>query len=167
LYENVVCYNDGDYDILGGGDSGYPFYIDSNGANQLFMELLEPPKFTVSISKIETIVHKIDEKYLPEQTGETGGGRKIYYIGSHNFTDPNSNWYVYRDITDQSSRITVDEALAGDYVIAMVDDDDYTKITRMSVPVDAALIDDYVRITVFRGNDAISVYSDGYTVSFE
>ena len=61
-YDNVTCWNDGYYNVLGG--EGYPFYINDDGGDSLYIEAEED--FTVSIYQDETVIHKIDEKYLPE-----------------------------------------------------------------------------------------------------
>ena len=66
LYENIVCYTDGEFNILGGDGSGYPFYLDDDGGNAFYVGCEEDEEFTVSVSTIATVVHKLDKKYLPD-----------------------------------------------------------------------------------------------------
>lgn len=71
LYEGLVCWFDGEYNVIATPDDGYPFYIDDDGGDGLYIggELDEDENmlpFTVSIMTTETVIHKLDSKYLPE-----------------------------------------------------------------------------------------------------
>lgn len=76
LYENVVCYTDGEYNVLGGDGSGYPFYLDDDGGNAFYVSCEEDEEFTVSVSTIETVVHKLDDKYLSDNIARVKEVRK-------------------------------------------------------------------------------------------
>lgn len=66
-YDDVVCISDGSYNILGSYDSSYPFYIDDDGGDCLYISA--DGDFTVSIYIDKTVIHKIDSKYLPDDLG--------------------------------------------------------------------------------------------------
>lgn len=68
LYENLVCYHDGNYNIVASDENGCPFYIDDDGGNGLYIEC-EEENWTVSISTTQEVVHQIDEKYVPLPDG--------------------------------------------------------------------------------------------------
>ena len=74
LYKNLECYEDDGWRIIGGnsGPDGktYPFYIDDDGGNNLYIESDE--NFIVSIM-IPEVIHRIDKKYLPEDIGVPEG----------------------------------------------------------------------------------------------
>jgi lysophospholipase L1-like esterase len=64
-YENLVCYFDGDYNIIADPNLGCPFYIDDDGGDDLYIESYEDnTDWTVSIFTTQTVVHKLDPKYL-------------------------------------------------------------------------------------------------------
>lgn len=64
LYEGLICALDAGYNMLGG--DGYPFYIDDNGGDSLYVEALDDSTdWTLSIYEDITIVHQIDPKYIP------------------------------------------------------------------------------------------------------
>lgn len=66
VYDNLVCYFDGEYNIIASNDNGCPFYIDDDGGNGLYIESdNEDELWTVSIIEYKKELHKIDEKYLP------------------------------------------------------------------------------------------------------
>lgn len=67
LYKNVVCAFDDPYHFLGGSNSNYPFYIDDNGGNDLYVEGEED--WTLSILTTQELVHKINPKYVPLPEG--------------------------------------------------------------------------------------------------
>lgn len=63
-YDNLVCYFDGEYNIIADGES-VPFYIDDDGGDALYIN----PEFeTVTIIQLkeEEEIHQIDEKYIPD-----------------------------------------------------------------------------------------------------
>lgn len=61
-YDNVVCQLSGGYRMLGGGT--YPFCIDDDGGNSLYIE----SDFTtpLTILGMELVIKLLDKKYLPE-----------------------------------------------------------------------------------------------------
>lgn len=64
LYKNVICRFEGGYNVLG-GTNGYPFYIDDDGGNDLYVDG-DDGNWTVSISirEIKEIIHKLDKKFI-------------------------------------------------------------------------------------------------------
>lgn len=67
LYEGLVCYSDGDYNVIG-DDGIVPFYIDDDGGDDLYVSVNDGDStWTLSISTIETayIYHKLDPNYIP------------------------------------------------------------------------------------------------------
>lgn len=64
LYENVVCTEADGWRFLGGTED-YPFYIDDDGGNALYIEA-EGEAFTVSVIHIVRTINKIDHKYIPD-----------------------------------------------------------------------------------------------------
>lgn len=70
LYDNLVCYTDGEFNIIGSELLGCPFYIDDDGGNGLYIEA-EDENWTVSIYEKSNIIHKLDEKYLPDSAAKT------------------------------------------------------------------------------------------------
>ncbi len=75
LYENLVCRYNGGYNIIVSDEGG--FIIDDDGGNSLYVSTDEDD-WTVSISTIQEIVHKIDPKYMPI----TGTEGQFVVIGS-------------------------------------------------------------------------------------
>jgi hypothetical protein len=72
LYDNLVCYKSGAWNIIADESLGCPFYIDDDGGNDLYISSNnEDEKWTVSIYEGSYTVHKIDEKYLPNSTVKT------------------------------------------------------------------------------------------------
>lgn len=63
LYEDVICINYDGWNRL--GDDSYPFYIDDDGGDSLYVGA-DNGTFSVSISIIQENIHKIDKKYLPD-----------------------------------------------------------------------------------------------------
>lgn len=76
LYKDLVCYNNGEFNIIADGSST-PFGIDDNGGNGLYIEYHEEDEegndlpFTVSISIVPIIIHKLDSKYIPTNLATT------------------------------------------------------------------------------------------------
>ena len=66
LYENLICFTDGEFNIIASQDDGYPFYIDDDGGNSLYIES-ENSDWVVSIFTTHTVIHKLDAKYLPDE----------------------------------------------------------------------------------------------------
>ena len=64
VYDNIICYTDGECNILGGSDE-YPFYIDDDGGNSIYIGDADNG-FIVSIYETREVVHKLDKKYLPD-----------------------------------------------------------------------------------------------------
>ena len=66
LYEGLVCYYDGSYNIIG-DDGTVPFYIDDDGGDDLYVDVYDGDTWTLSISTIGTdyTYHKLDPNYLP------------------------------------------------------------------------------------------------------
>lgn len=62
-YTDLVCRHDGDYNIIADDENKYPFYIDDDGGNGLFINTEDKP-YTVSIIEDGIKVHKLDKKYL-------------------------------------------------------------------------------------------------------
>ena len=62
LYKNVVCRFEEGYNVLG-GTNDYPFYIDDDGGDGLYVD---DDNWTLSISIVEKkeIVHKLDKKFI-------------------------------------------------------------------------------------------------------
>lgn len=75
LYENVVCVYENGYNILGSLSLNYPFYIDDDGGNSLYVQPRgEDDEFiVVSIIGKKEIVHQINPKYIPLATNSTPG----------------------------------------------------------------------------------------------
>lgn len=67
LYEGLICYNYSGYRVIAGSDMGYPFYIDDDGGNGLWIDS-EDNNWTVSITTVQSTVQKIPLKYLPEMS---------------------------------------------------------------------------------------------------
>lgn len=63
-YADVSCYESEQGNAIG-DKSKYPFYINDAGGEGLFIDTTDDV-FTVSIIDVETIVYKIDEKFLPD-----------------------------------------------------------------------------------------------------
>lgn len=65
-YENLVCYFDGEYNIIADSNLGCPFYIDDDGGNDLYIKSYDDntTDWTVSIFTTQSVVHKLDLKYL-------------------------------------------------------------------------------------------------------
>lgn len=62
-YDSLVCYDYDGYNAIGG--NGYPFYIDDDGGNNLYIEHREDnDNFVVSIYLNGTVVHKLDKKFI-------------------------------------------------------------------------------------------------------
>ena len=68
LYEDLVCYFDGSYNIIADESLGCPFYIDDDGGNGLYIGF-DTDEWTVSIFEKQTVIHQIDKKYLPDGIG--------------------------------------------------------------------------------------------------
>ena len=65
LYENIICVDlDGCHTI--GDRSIHPFAIDNDGGNGLYITT-DDAEYTVSISMVQEVVHKLDAVYLPDE----------------------------------------------------------------------------------------------------
>ena len=62
LYETVCYLHDG-FNVIADDSLGCPFYIDDDGGNALYIEG-DNSDWTVSISAVQKVVHKLDSKYL-------------------------------------------------------------------------------------------------------
>lgn len=70
VYDNLICYEFQGCNVIGG--NGYPFYIDDDGGYNLYIDYNEGNgNFVVSIYLDETVIHKLDEKYLPDNNFAT------------------------------------------------------------------------------------------------
>ena len=81
-YNNLICYCEGDYNIIASRSPNAPFYIDDNGGDGLYIEGIEDENYTISIYKNINIVHKIDKEYIPDDIrsylllNDTSNGKK-------------------------------------------------------------------------------------------
>lgn len=65
LYSNIECFPDGEWAYLG-EEYEYPFFICVD-SNSLYVDALDGSEsFTVTVFTSETVINKIDPKYLPE-----------------------------------------------------------------------------------------------------
>lgn len=65
LYEGLVCWFDGEYNIIASSDNGCPFYIDDDGGDGLYISSNDDDNnWVVSIIEDIVVVHKLDSKYL-------------------------------------------------------------------------------------------------------
>ena len=64
LYENVVCSEIDGWRVLGGAE-GYPFYIDDDGGDALYIDAMIED-FPVSVTHVLKDLNKLDAKYLPD-----------------------------------------------------------------------------------------------------
>lgn len=63
VYDNLICYKSESYNVIGG--DGYPFYIDDDGGNGLYIQDREGDgNFVVSVYLDEIVIHKLDTKYI-------------------------------------------------------------------------------------------------------
>lgn len=85
LYKDLVCFFDGDYNIIGNPEE-LPFYIDDDGGNDLYIESNdeEDAPYTVSIIEYNAIIKKIDKKFLPSAFGQP----------DWNQNDPDGDGYI-------------------------------------------------------------------------
>ena len=69
LYENLVCYFDGEYNIIADGVQ-HPFYIDDDGGDALYVSS-DDENWTLSIYQIKdvSVLKKLDAKFLPDDIG--------------------------------------------------------------------------------------------------
>ena len=69
LYENVMCVYEEGWNVLGASSLNYPFYIDDNGGNDLYVAPNNDDEefIVVSIIGKKEIVHQIDPKYIPDE----------------------------------------------------------------------------------------------------
>ena len=75
-YECVAWYSDdedaviiGNGAIFGGeGGNGEPFSCDSYSDGEIYLNTEKAGTYTISVSTEENIIHKLDKKYLPDQT---------------------------------------------------------------------------------------------------
>ena len=95
LYENLVCYDDGAWHIIGGTDD-LPFYIDDNGGNSFYIEAFEDETFVVSVFEYVKTIHKLDKKYLPDDLVRAENIADVAISGS------------YKDLVDSD---VIDEAI--------------------------------------------------------
>ncbi len=93
-YENLVCYLDGEYNIIAAPNLGCPFYIDDDGGDSLYIEpIYNNTDWTVSIFTTQSVAHKLDPKYLPDDIGmqsdwnETDESSKAYILNKPNITE--------------------------------------------------------------------------------
>ena len=65
-YDNLVCYFDGEYNIIADGEP-VPFYIDDDGGDGLYIDSEEDFE-SLTIIKIEEteIIYPVDDKYIPD-----------------------------------------------------------------------------------------------------
>lgn len=66
VYDNLVCFRSDSYNVIATTENGYPFYIDDDGGNGLYIQTDTGDDYVVSIYSTVTNVKKIDAKYLPE-----------------------------------------------------------------------------------------------------
>ena len=77
-YECVAWYSDdedaviiGNGAIFGGeGGNGEPFSCDSYSSGNIYLNTEKAGTYTISISTMENIIHKLDKKYLPDEVIE-------------------------------------------------------------------------------------------------
>lgn len=63
-YNDLICYESDGYRVIGG--EGYPFYIDDDGGNSLYIEsTTDETDFVVTIIGKRVTIKTIDEKFLP------------------------------------------------------------------------------------------------------
>ena len=81
-YECVAWYSDdeeaviiGNGAIYGGegGGNGEPFSCDSYSSGEIYLNTEKAGTYTISVSTEETIVHKLDKKYLPDEVIDSIG----------------------------------------------------------------------------------------------
>jgi hypothetical protein len=96
LYENVVCTLMDEWRVLGGMED-YPFSIDDDGGDSLYIEDNEEP-YAVSIIHIISNPHKVLRKYLPNSLADWNENNEnaSNYIQNRPFYDAT----IYRWVSD-------------------------------------------------------------------
>jgi hypothetical protein len=70
VYDNLICHEIDGYNVIASTQNNCPFYIDDDGGNDLYIDAEE--EYTVSIIEKKETVHKLDEKYLPNDIARIG-----------------------------------------------------------------------------------------------
>lgn len=88
VYDRLVCYREDECNVIASENLGCPFYIDDDGGNGFYIggDFLDNDAYDFVVSVIEerNVVHKIDEKYLPD----------IVETPDWNQNDPNAKNYI-------------------------------------------------------------------------
>ena len=82
LYENLVCYEEEGYRIIGSTEE-LPFYIDDDGGDSFYIEAPDYEEFVVSVFEHVSNIHKLDKKYLPDDLVRTENIADVAISGSY------------------------------------------------------------------------------------
>ena len=108
-YKGLVCYESEGWRIVADESLGCPFYIDDDGGNALYIE--SDDDWTVSIYEYGTVIHKLDEKYLPDSVAKADDVAELQSIVSRD-EDGNVSIYgdgIYIDNSDSSEKIATEK----------------------------------------------------------
>lgn len=120
LYKNVVCRFDDPYHFLGGSNSNYPFYIDDQGGNDLYVE--GEGDWTLSILTTQELVHQINPKYVPLLEGIVTEDNLSSVARTGSYNDLNDKPLVVQADISQSLTITQKDTARQNIGAASVND---------------------------------------------
>ena len=90
LYEDLICWFDGEFNILGNSNDNLPFYIDDDGGNDLYIDANDgSTNWTVTILKEKSLINPINPKYIKDMYYETPSKEVIFYSNTFEFNDTN------------------------------------------------------------------------------
>lgn len=65
LYKDLICHDNDDCKCIAYDDGSTSFYIDDDGGNGLYVEC-DDETFVLSIATVQNVVHKLDERFIPD-----------------------------------------------------------------------------------------------------